>query len=120
MRNSFKSASWSETYAAASGVLRDISSRLRIQEKFLCLEFEISGKHQWLVDCCELGRVGNVVFMLFEIFSIVLTRPAAVCTHTDRIHPIPINIFVRLVLSRVRRAEAVVSRRSWYLILHKT
>jgi hypothetical protein len=48
------------------------------------------------------------------------TRRAAVCTHTDRIHPIPIDVFVRLVLSPIRRAEAVISRRSRYLILHKT
>jgi hypothetical protein len=47
-------------------------------------------------------------------------RRAAVCTHTDCIHRIPIDIFSRLVLSPIRGAEAVVSRRSWYLILHKT
>jgi hypothetical protein len=48
------------------------------------------------------------------------TGRAAVCTHTDRIHPIPIDVVVRLVLSPIRRAEAVVSRRPRYLILYKT
>jgi hypothetical protein len=36
------------------------------------------------------------------------TRRAALYTHTHRIHPIPIDVFVRLVMSRIRRAEAVV------------
>jgi hypothetical protein len=48
------------------------------------------------------------------------TRHAAVCPHTDGIHPIPADVFVRLVLSPVRRAGAVVSRRSRYPIPHKT
>jgi hypothetical protein len=29
------------------------------------------------------------------------TRRAAVCTHTDHIHPIPIDVFVRFVLSPI-------------------
>jgi hypothetical protein len=40
--------------------------QLRIPEKFLRLEFEIPG----LVDFYEFGRVGNVRFVVFEMFSI--------------------------------------------------
>jgi hypothetical protein len=48
------------------------------------------------------------------------TKRGAVCTHTDGIHPIPIDVFGRFVLSPIRRVKAVVSRQSRYLILHKT
>jgi hypothetical protein len=48
--------------------------------------------------------------LVHDVFSPGETRRAAVCTHTDRIHPIPIDVFVRLVLSPIRQAEAVVSR----------
>jgi hypothetical protein len=53
-------------------------------------------------------------------FYLRRTRCAAVCNHIDRIHPIPIDVFVRPVMSPIRRGEAVVSRRSRCLILHKT
>jgi hypothetical protein len=58
--------------------------------------------------------------LLQDLFIPSDPERAAVCTHTDRMHPIPIDVFVRLVLSLIRRAEAVVSRRSPSMILHKT
>jgi hypothetical protein len=42
-----------------------------------------------------------------------------VCTHTDHIHPIPIDVFVWLVLLPIQRAEVVVSRRSRYMIFQR-
>jgi hypothetical protein len=47
--------------------------------------------------------IENLCDLLFE------TGRAAVYTHTDRIHLIPIDVFV---LSPIQRAEAAVSRRS--------
>jgi hypothetical protein len=54
------------------------------------------------LHCISVFRCNNMIIS-------TMTRRAAVCIHTDRIHPISIDIFVRLVLPPIRRAEAVVS-----------
>jgi hypothetical protein len=74
------------------------------------------------VDRWEIGRFTRFLegpnVHLLNVAAAFSGQDVLPCTYTDRIHPIPIDVFVRLVLSPIRRQKPspVVDYGIWFFI----